>query len=368
MGKAFLTLWILFLGFLSKADNQRQPQIGCERLKKAFISFDERESRINPPKRWERKFSEQFPGKNFDLASISTLYNEIESGSDRDFIGEVLGATLKGKEYRQIQMLKYETIRMMKTKKGCLVEEDDMEHFAGSEGDCHVPSGGHPIGMGQKRFFGNALDVVIHMDQSLYDEFHIANTDDRIKHLLKTACSPKSLKKDSDDSVDFFCGRLEDNRDLKRQREEAFVNDYSVKKWLTDDHPYDLAPPGLVTGIFGLFQTGFDYWGTRMNIAQAYNMDSYYTDMSIFNEKFKRTNCIGQQSISNFKWKFLDDEGSPLSTDGHPVLPNLSNWDIQGAGNFSSCRRDHFVSPFQLSELGWGAPPTMPSQTLSGGK
>ncbi|MCY4644296.1 MAG: hypothetical protein OXB88_06715 [Bacteriovoracales bacterium] len=362
MGKVFLTLWILFLGFLSKADNQGRRGSDCERLKKAFISFDERESRITPPSKWRRKFSERFANKAQNLASMTTLYNEAENESDRDFIGEILGETLKGKEYRQIQMLKYETIYMMEDKE-CFEEEENMEYFAGSDGDCHVPSGGHPIGMGQKRFFGNVLDVVIHMDKSLYDEFHVANTDDRIKHLLGTTCLPKSLKED-EAGVDFFCERLRDNRDRKRQREEAFTDKYSVKKWLTDDHPYDLAPPGLVTGIFGLFQTGFDYWGTRMNIAQAYNMDSYYTDMSIFNEKFKRTNCIGQQSISNFKWNFLDNEGSPLSTDGHPVLPDLSNWDIQGAGNFSSCRRDHFVSPFQLSELGWGAPPTMPSQTL----
>ena len=193
----------------------------------------------------------------------------------------------------------------------------------------------------------------MHMNDKLYHSHEQENSDQRVRSVAQEVCSKKSTPPPNSlqaKGARYFCQRMQ-ARHKRRQRITQRIEgkEYTFKRWLTGNHSHHTGPPGLALGLMSMAQTGFGYWGQRVAMQDAYAQDSHLTQVAIYNHNFRATNCIGQESIFDFKWKFLNSQGDPLSIDGLPVRSDLSNWDMQSAGNFTQCNRKHFFSPFTLN-------------------
>ena len=378
--------WAIFLFLTLKitwADTD-----SCQKLGQAFAYYDNQELDIPIPITSElrtiltRPFVQQdiLSGQTLQLESQSLNFGQIQTlyvllqnyqnsppKENKPDIKDILAnlkkiiQTVTGKgtvppepRYRQYQMAKYEILRLLQQEKNCMIESKDLDKLVTvpqNGGSCFFKT--HGVLDAQQSFVSENLDIIMQMDASLYKEYYQKGHQKRLNAVADIVCHKKNLPSASSEDKNaqaalYFCSKVKKKLAHRKQYNARLIGKekYTFRDWATGHHSYHRGPPGLASGIMGVAHTGLNYWRQNMAIDQALQVDTYHTNMAIFSYKFRATNCIGQQSIFDFNWKFLDDLGNPLSTDELPIRSDLSNWDIQSAGNFTSCNHDTFVSPF----------------------
>ena len=208
-----------------------------------------------------------------------------------------------------------------------------------------------------KLFVIDTTKIIGYMHKETYHKFRDKSQTQRWLKLQNQLCQPSSPEREE---MTPLCEGLEEwiaeqklsetSASRSRQRNPIpLMAEYTFGNWLTGEHPHHQGPPGAIMGVMGTAQTLFGFMQRGMSINQARNQDYYRTEMAIFNHRFYQANCIGQQSIQSFEWNFIDSSGQPISTNGQAIRSDLSNWDVQGAGNFSTCHPKTFLSPFALT-------------------
>lgn len=244
----------------------------------------------------------------------------------------------KGEQVKIWQEVQYEAIMLMHRIENCVeAPKSDENQIPDCQG-----TGWHTLA----HFTANNARVMMAINEKHYQRIGRIRQEKRRERLWEEVCTPQKKQ------MAALC-RLIKPEEIRRKEmgkgPPGLINEYTFGSWFKGEHPHHQGPPGAVTTIMGAAQTLFSYMGRSMAITQARNRDTYYTNLAIFNHRFYHSNCIGRQSIQNFQWNFTDSSGQPLSTDGQPILPNLSNWDILGSGNFTDCNPETFISPFALT-------------------
>ena len=378
--------WVIFL--LLTLEVTWASTNSCQKLGQAFAYYDNQELNIPISITSElttvltlpfvqnhilRNQALQLESKPLNFAEIQTLYvlfqNYQNSASPKnnldiesilaDLKNTIQTVTGKGNSppdprYRQYQMAKYEILRLLQQEKSCVIRPKDLNKLVKlpeNDGPCYLKTSG--LLDQQQSFISDNLDIIMQMDTSLYEEYYKKGHQKRLNAVNDIVCHnqnlpPKSSEDENAKGAIYFCSQVKKKRSQRKQYRTRFIAEekYTFKNWIKGNHRYHRGPPGLASGILGAAHTALNYWRQRTVINYAQEIDSYHTNMAIFAHKFRATNCIAQQSVFDFNWQFLNQEGTPLSTNGLPVRSDLSNWDLQKAGNFTNCNPKTFVSPF----------------------
>ena len=302
-----LLLWVILPAWGSEASEEIPKE--CKSLMQAWLHYDELEAEIIP----EREEEEE---------AINPL----------DFIKN-------NRYFLQYQSAKHEILQLMQQQK-CLTEEEDEFSLPSNAIICNLSA--TLLGPSLTPFFFNTSEIVVKMNEDIRKQFLQESVSKRHKLILDTVC-----RKTPPEETAYFCEQIKDSHQRYQKHQKEIVGEpYTLGSFFSGKHKHHRGQPGWASGLYTLLNTGLGYASREAQHKQVYGRDSYLTDMMIWNRRFNQTNCIGQQNYSAFNWQFLDGTGTPLSTDGQAVRSDLSNWDMQAAGNFSNCNQDTFVSPF----------------------
>ena len=264
---------------------------------------------------------------------------------------------LDGEKRRPFLVAQYLTMRFLHDSE-CVKAFDPGSDSPSADCDRNWPQAkflgeGDPL---MKLLMGNA-PIILRMEKDIYQDFYRGNRNEQLKLLQQTVCDDRPEEEDSfRDGVDYFCQRIGELLE-DEQQELAHWEEYdcTFMRFLGGGcgQVERRELPGAHRAISSGIQIGFGYLARSAQISWTKDRGALWAQQYERLKAFRRTNCIGQQPAFDIKWNFLDSSGNILSTDGNPVRSDLSNWDMQRAGNFSSCNPQTFVSPFSVRQTAW---------------
>ncbi len=331
---------------MTRYKNLKDGVYGFEQLRSLYRSL--RSDIVSQP-RLESSFEKLGTNYNEFIQTLNTLGTNIRSTPG----------------YTDLQTAKYQIIELLRQGNTCSIRtlKTDLNNIKTNQSVEQCFSNTELLG-DHTFFVLDNLDIVLNLNKNLYNEQASINRFERVKIIQEKMCSnigqklvesisiSNEQRKQKIEGKRHFCSLIDSKRkarlNVERDLDQKLGRELTFGDYWLGRNGYR-GMPGLAMALQGGLGTVFNYITTNEQIKYYNYLDTQATNYWIYNEKFRITNCIGQQSLGTLNWNFS-------SLDNTPVLPDLSNMDWMAGGNFANCNPDTFISPTNPNNAFWYTP------------